>query len=331
MAFNGSGTFVRIYSWATDLINLVKITASRMDTEMDGFATGLSTAVTKDGQTTTTAMIPFAAGLKASDGTGAAPSITFTNDTDCGLYRIGTNNIGITVAGAAVINVATTGIGVTGGALFTGNVTGVVGTFSGGVSATTGAFSGAVSGTTGTFTGILAGTNGIASALDKPIYLYSASASNTAYWVADTATGNVRLVTGTSAPVTRITVAADSGNVTIATGTLTVSAAIASGAGLSGTSGSFSTAVTVGTTLGVTGVTTLSAGLIGTTGVFSSSVTCSFPIVTSAAPILASTATMTNFAAGGAGTLTNAPTAGNPTKWVAISDNGTTRYIPTWT
>ena len=32
-----------------------------------------------------------------------------------------------------------------------------------------------------------------------------------------------------------------------------------------------------------------------------------------------------------AGTITNAPSAGNPTKWITIVDNGTTRKIPTWT
>jgi hypothetical protein len=30
------------------------------------------------------------------------------------------------------------------------------------------------------------------------------------------------------------------------------------------------------------------------------------------------------------GTLTNAPSAGDPTKWIAINDNGTIRKIPTW-
>lgn len=37
-------------------------------------------------------------------------------------------------------------------------------------------------------------------------------------------------------------------------------------------------------------------------------------------------------AGGGAstGTLTNAPSAGNPVKWISIVDNGTTRWIPTW-
>ncbi len=39
---------------------------------------------------------------------------------------------------------------------------------------------------------------------------------------------------------------------------------------------------------------------------------------------------MANGAAAQVGTLTNAPTAGNPTKWLAFDDNGTTRYIPAW-
>lgn len=38
----------------------------------------------------------------------------------------------------------------------------------------------------------------------------------------------------------------------------------------------------------------------------------------------------TNGAGAAAGTLGNAPVAGNPTKWVPINDNGTTRYIPCW-
>lgn len=39
---------------------------------------------------------------------------------------------------------------------------------------------------------------------------------------------------------------------------------------------------------------------------------------------------LTNGAGVGAGTITNAPAAGNPTKWIGINDNGTTRYIPAW-
>jgi hypothetical protein len=39
---------------------------------------------------------------------------------------------------------------------------------------------------------------------------------------------------------------------------------------------------------------------------------------------------LSNAAAAAAATLTNAPTAGNPTKWISIDDNGTTRRIPAW-
>ena len=59
MAYNGTGTFNRIYNWTTDAANGINIEAARMDTEDSGFATGLSNAITKDGQTTITANIPF--------------------------------------------------------------------------------------------------------------------------------------------------------------------------------------------------------------------------------------------------------------------------------
>ena len=59
MAFNGSGVFSRVYNWTNDKNAGVKILASRHDTEDDGFATGLSTCITKDGQTTVTANLPM--------------------------------------------------------------------------------------------------------------------------------------------------------------------------------------------------------------------------------------------------------------------------------
>jgi microcystin-dependent protein len=52
--------------------------------------------------------------LKAASGSVGAPGVTFASDTDCGLYRIGGNNIGVAVNGAKVLDVATTGLTVTG-------------------------------------------------------------------------------------------------------------------------------------------------------------------------------------------------------------------------
>lgn len=49
------------------------------------------------------------------------------------------------------------------------------------------------------------------------------------------------------------------------------------------------------------------------------------------ATLCATSVALTNAAGAAAGTLNNAPTAGNPTKWIQINDNGTIRKIPTWT
>jgi hypothetical protein len=40
--------------------------------------------------------------------------------------------------------------------------------------------------------------------------------------------------------------------------------------------------------------------------------------------------TLSNNAGVAVGTLNNSPSAGNPTKWIVIDDNGTPRKIPTW-
>ena len=50
----------------------------------------------------------------------------------------------------------------------------------------------------------------------------------------------------------------------------------------------------------------------------------------SASAMIDAQVTLDDFAGVNTGTLTNSPLSGNPTKWVAINDNGTQRYIPTW-
>lgn len=48
------------------------------------------------------------------------------------------------------------------------------------------------------------------------------------------------------------------------------------------------------------------------------------------AMLLTTSVTLTDSSGVDLGTLTNAPVAGSPNKWISIDDNGTIRYIPTW-
>ena len=66
MAFSG-GTFSRTFDCTTDRDNGVKILASKFDTELDGMAVGLSTAILKDGTQTCTSAIPFQQGITLPD------------------------------------------------------------------------------------------------------------------------------------------------------------------------------------------------------------------------------------------------------------------------
>jgi hypothetical protein len=77
MAFSG-GTFSRTFDCTTDRDNGVKILASKFDTELDGMAVGLSTAILKDGTQTCTAAIPFAQGITLPDD----KTITFGTNSD---------------------------------------------------------------------------------------------------------------------------------------------------------------------------------------------------------------------------------------------------------
>ncbi len=90
MAFNGSGVFNRLYNWVTDRDNSINIDATRMDAEMDGMATGLSTCIARDGQSTISADIPFnnnkITGLK--DATAATDALN-RQTADARYYQIG--------------------------------------------------------------------------------------------------------------------------------------------------------------------------------------------------------------------------------------------------
>lgn len=74
MPYQGNGIFVRSYNWVNDANANIPITASRMDGDSDGFATGLSTVICSDGQSTLTGNIPFSGFKITGYGTSQMPS-----------------------------------------------------------------------------------------------------------------------------------------------------------------------------------------------------------------------------------------------------------------
>jgi len=115
MSFSG-GVF-SINTSGQPVVAGTTISASVFNALTADLATGLSTCMLKDGTQTATAGIGFYAG------TVSLPGIYFGTETSTGLYRIGANNTGYAVSGAKVLDIASTGLGVTGTLSSTGNFT----------------------------------------------------------------------------------------------------------------------------------------------------------------------------------------------------------------
>lgn len=319
MAFNGSGAYQRIHSWVADRDAAVKITASRMDAEDDSFATGLSSVICKDGQTTTTARIPLALGVGLGDGSVSAPAVNFTSETGSGLYRIGSSNVGLAIAGTKIIDIAAAGVGITG--TFTASGTSTLAA----VSATTGAFSSTLA-ATGNFSvntnkfnvtassgdTTVAGTLGVTGAST----LAAVSATTGSFSSTLAATGNFAVNTN------KFNVTASSGDTTIA-GTLGVTGA-STFAAVSGTTGSFSSTLSVTGNFAIntnkfnvtasSGNTTI-AGTLNVTGAITGSLTghASLDVQLSGGQNLTGGFTTTSYNAGtkSSGTFTPDPANGN--------------------
>lgn len=67
--------------------------------------------------------------FETPDGTVGAPSLTFTSDTDTGLYRIGANSMGVSANGANIATFASTGVAIQGTTTNDNAATGFVGEY----------------------------------------------------------------------------------------------------------------------------------------------------------------------------------------------------------
>jgi len=117
VSYNGSGTF-NINSAGQPVVTGTVIASTPFNALTADLGTGLSTAITKDGQTTTTARIPFAAGINSSLVTDATNTATGSIITAGGVGVAKALFVGTTA------NIAgTTTFGVT-GAAFPGSTSG---------------------------------------------------------------------------------------------------------------------------------------------------------------------------------------------------------------
>jgi hypothetical protein len=241
VAYNGSGVFNRVMDWTTDLANAIPVTAARMDQEDDGFAVGLSNSICRDGQSTTTARIPFAAGLSSIAGSTASVSYAQTNDLNTGLYFPGSDQWGLVAGGTATLTSTATALTATGTLALSGDF--AVNTDKFTVASASG--NTLVAGTL-SVTGASALTGNLAINTDK--FTVTAASGNTLVAGTLAVTGAATLSSTLAAGNTTITgTLAASGNVAINTDKFTVAAA--SGNTL------------VAGTLAVTGASTLTGAL----------------------------------------------------------------------
>jgi hypothetical protein len=84
------------------------ISSTTHNSTLNDIATELTDSLSRSGKG------PMTAPLELADGSAAAPALSFDNDTDCGWYRIGANNLGLALNGAKVVDVGTAATAVTG-------------------------------------------------------------------------------------------------------------------------------------------------------------------------------------------------------------------------
>lgn len=107
MARNGSGT----YSVPNTFTAGTTITASDHNENFSDAGAEITNSVAADGQTTMTGP------LKASNGTAAAPALTFGADTDTGAYRSGANEYSVSAGGTQIHKSSSAGLDVVSGKL----------------------------------------------------------------------------------------------------------------------------------------------------------------------------------------------------------------------
>lgn len=182
-------------------------------------------------------------GQMLAAGTVSAPAYSFTSDADTGMYRVGSNNIGISANGSKIVDIATSGVSITGTLSTSSNA----------------AFTGTITGTSSSANALAVGRAGATT----PALQVDASAASSATGLkitAAAASSGVALAAISSATNENLTVNAK-GSGTITIGNLSTGAVVISrNTSITGTL-SATGAATLSSTLAVTGAVTMSSTL----------------------------------------------------------------------
>ncbi len=97
-----------MYTVPSTLVTGTTIEVGPLNGNFSDLGSEISNSLAADGQS------QMSGQFKAASGSVGVPGIAFGADTDSGAYRIGGDNIGIACAGAKVLDISTSGLGVTG-------------------------------------------------------------------------------------------------------------------------------------------------------------------------------------------------------------------------
>jgi hypothetical protein len=104
MPRNGSGTMTVSNSFSAGST----IASAQVNANFTDVASEITGSLPRNGEAAMTGQ------MKAASGTVALPGMAFSSDTDCGLYRIGADNIGVSIGGVKVLDISSTGVAITG-------------------------------------------------------------------------------------------------------------------------------------------------------------------------------------------------------------------------
>lgn len=148
MSRNASGTYS--LPAGNPVVTGTAISSATHNNTMSDVGTEITDSLSRSGKG------PMLAPLEATDGSAAAPSITFDSDTDTGLYRIGANNLGVALNGVKAVDIGTAATAITGTLTTSGALT----VTSGGATVTAGGLTVTAGGATVTAGGVVVSAGG---------------------------------------------------------------------------------------------------------------------------------------------------------------------------